>query len=68
MRKPVIKKSSERPIRLRRFRGDASIQTVGDTIERKLGLPIGCIRIVTPSGKRIRSDATVDALWQRWDG
>ena len=66
-RRPT-KKSSEQPIRLRRFRGDASIQTVGGTIEKKLGLPVGSIRIVTPSGRRIRADATVDTLWQRWGG
>jgi hypothetical protein len=66
MSKNSIKKSQQQPLRLRKFRGDASIQSVGETIEKKLGLPSGCIRIVNPSGRRIRADATVDTLWQHW--
>lgn len=35
-------------------------------IEKKLKLPKGCVRLVNPGGRRIRSSASVDALLENW--
>jgi hypothetical protein len=56
----------QRPIRFRKARADASVQTVLATIEKQLGLPAGCVMIVMPSGRKQRHDATVNRLKKNW--
>jgi hypothetical protein len=58
---------AEEAIRYRQLRADAKIAAVTADLERKLGLPFGCIQFVKPNGKRIRTDATVGTLRAEWD-
>lgn len=66
----MAKKKNETAIRFRKLRGDASIESAHEsaqwTIERTFKLPEGSVRLVNPSGRRIRSDASVDALLKNW--
>lgn len=62
----MAKRKSSKAIRYRALRGDASIESAQRTIEKKLRLPEGSVRLVNPSGRRIRSDATVEALLKNW--
>jgi hypothetical protein len=62
----MAKKRNETAIRFRALRGDASIKSAQWTIEQTFKLPEGSVRLVNPSGRRIRSDASVDALLKNW--
>jgi len=66
MPKRARSKRTQNPIRFRRVRRDGTIGSLVKTWERKLGLPQGCIKIVGPTGKKLRSDATVTALKRLW--
>ncbi len=58
---------AEEPIRFRQLRSDAKIASVCADLERKLGLPAGSLKLVKPSGRVIRADATVGTLRAAWD-
>jgi len=58
---------AEEAIRYRQLRADAKISSVTADLERKLGLPFGCLQFVKPDGKRIRADATIGTLRSAWD-
>jgi len=61
------KTTSAKPIRYKALRVDANIEAAQRTIERKLKLPTGSVKLVYPSGRKARSDATVGALLRHWD-
>jgi hypothetical protein len=50
------------PIRFRKARSDAHIGSLQTEIESVFGLPVGCIRIEAPDGRRMRRDATIARL------
>lgn len=58
---------AEEPIRFRQLRSDAKIGSVCTDLERKLGLPAGCLKFAKPNGQNIRSDATIGTLRAAWD-
>jgi hypothetical protein len=60
------KTRKRKPIRYTRLHNDGSIANAQRTIEKKLQLPKGSVRLVYPSGRRARSDSTVAALKRRW--
>ncbi len=59
-------KRKAKAIRYTRLHDDGSITTALRTIEKKLKLPRGSVRLIYPSGRRVRSDSTVGALKRRW--
>jgi hypothetical protein len=63
----VKKKRPKKPIRYTRLHDDGSIATAVRTIESKLKLPEGSVRLIYPSGRAARSDSTVGALKRRWE-
>ena len=58
---------AQRPIRFRRARADAKIETLQAEIENKYGLPPGSVRIVMPNGRKQRRDSTVSRLKLNWN-
>jgi len=56
-----------KPIRFRKARSDASVSSIVQTIEKKLGLPSGSVKLVYPSGRKARIDATVGSLLAHWE-
>jgi hypothetical protein len=58
---------AEEAIRYRTLRADAKIGSVTADLERKLGLPSGCIQLHKPNGKKIRQDATIGTLRDQWN-
>lgn len=64
------KKSTARkrptPIRYNALRVDASVESAECTIERKLKLPTGSVKLVYPSGRKARRDSTIGALLDHW--
>ncbi len=44
----------------------ATLASIQGTIEDMMGLPSGSVRLVTPVGRRVRSDATVGTLREYW--
>jgi len=62
-----VKKNSERPaLRKNVIRRDATIDRAEREIERVMGLPSGCIRLVLPSGRKARTDKLVGSLLSDW--
>jgi hypothetical protein len=57
-----------KPIRFKVLRVDSSIAGAQQTIERRLGLPSGSVRLVNPGGRKIRSDSSVGTLLHNWEG
>jgi hypothetical protein len=57
----------KKPIRYTRLHDDGSIESAQRTIEKKLKLPAGSVRLIYPSGRKARKDSTVGALKQRWN-
>ena len=56
----------ETPKRYRSANANAWIETIQATIEEEMRLPEGSVRLVYPSGRKARSDATVGSLRRRW--
>jgi hypothetical protein len=63
----TLQTRAQNPIRFRKARADATIQTLQAEIEAKYGLPTGSVKIVMPSGRKQRRDATVRRLKENWD-
>lgn len=61
------RKRKVKPIRYTRLHDDGSLANAQRTIEKKLKLPKGSVRLVYPGGRRARSDSTVGALKRRWE-
>jgi len=53
-------------LRFRKARSDSTIRKLAAAIEAVRGLPVGSVRIVAPSGRKMRDDASVAALRARW--
>jgi hypothetical protein len=60
-------KREMKPIRFKVQRIDSSIATAQETIESRLGLPSGSVRLVNPNGRKARADGTVGALLRYWE-
>lgn len=56
----------QNPKRFRKARNDASISSMQATIEKQLDLPKGSVRLVNPSGKKVRANATIRKLRANW--
>jgi hypothetical protein len=54
------------PVRFKRARSDGSLGSLQRLIERIFGLPQDSVRIVFPTGRKMRSDATVGSLRRIW--
>lgn len=55
------------PTRYRKARSDATIESIQRTLEDKFGLPSGSVKLVYPSGRKARADATVGSLVTHWE-
>jgi hypothetical protein len=65
--KSAARTTKEKPARRRRFlRRDSSVGSAERNIERELGLPRGCVRLVNPDGGNARSDKLIRALLADW--
>ena len=60
-------KRTQKPVRVRSARDDASVKSIAKRIEKDYGLPEGSVRIENPSGKKARSDGKIGSLRKRWD-
>jgi hypothetical protein len=56
---------SKKP-RKRAARVDSSIAKLKREIEARYKLPTGCIKIVRPNGRQMRSTSTVGLLLEAW--
>jgi len=65
--KKTTKRKAEKAKRFRVARSDASVGSIQAAIEDDFGLPGGSVKLVRPSGKRIRSDATIETLLRQWN-
>jgi len=61
-----MKKRKDKPSRYRKVKGNASVDSAERTAEKTLGLPSGSVKICLPSGRKARTDGSVDALRERW--
>lgn len=66
MLRRMAKKRPKKGIRFTRLHDDGAIQTAQRTIETKLKLPKGSVRLIYPSGRKARTDSTVAALKKSW--
>jgi hypothetical protein len=64
---PARATRSEKPSRFRVAKSDAFLSSIQKTIETKLKLPPGSVRLVYPSGRKARTDSTVGAFRKHWD-
>ena len=62
----MTKKKSAKARRKNRLRVDSSVASAEKEIARVFGLPEGCIRLVNPSGRKARSDKSVQTLLEDW--
>jgi len=60
------KTNTSTPIRYRKAKPDASIESIQKQIEKMLGLTVGSVKLVYPSGRKVRIDSTVGALRTHW--
>jgi hypothetical protein len=51
-----------KPVRFKKARGDASVDTIQSTIESDYGLPTGSVRLLRPDGTPKRRDASIASL------
>ena len=58
---------AQTPTRYRKARSDATIESIQRTLEDKFGLPSGSVKLVYPSGRKARADATVGSLVVHWE-
>lgn len=60
-------KRTQKAVRVRSARDDASIKSISKRIEKDYGLPEGSVRIENPDGKKARSNGKIGSLRKRWD-
>ena len=60
-------KREMKPIRFKVFRVDCNIAKAQETIENRLGLPSGSVRLVNPNGRKARADGSVGTLLRSWE-
>lgn len=61
------KKKAESAKRHRKARSDAPIDSIVKTIEETFNLPEGSVKLQYPSGRKARSDTTINQLRKKWD-
>lgn len=67
MPKDKSTRKPETPKRFRVARSDATIEVIQRRIQKDYGLPVGSVKLVYPSGRKARADATVGALLRNWE-
>jgi hypothetical protein len=63
----MSKKRKANAKRFRRVRKNASVGSAQRSIAREMGLPEGSIKLVLPSGRKARADASVASLRGKYD-
>lgn len=58
---------TEKPLRTRVMKSNASIPAAIKKIAKECGLPASSIQLVYPSGRAARSDATIGTLRAQWE-
>jgi predicted MarR family transcription regulator len=61
------KKKAESAKRHRTARSDAPIDSIVKAIEETFKLPEGSVKLQYPSGRKARSDTTINQLRKKWD-
>ena len=61
------KSSNEKPSRCRSARKDATVDSIKSQIESVFGLPEGSVALLSRDGSKLRADAKIGTLRQRWD-
>jgi hypothetical protein len=56
-----------KPIRSKRIKMTASIESATKIIEKQIGLPPGSVALLLPSGRRKNGNASVQSLWDSWE-
>ena len=57
----------QNPIRFRKARSDATLASIQAVIARKLDIPPESLLLITPTGRKMRSNATVGRLRRDWE-
>ncbi|MDM7987339.1 MAG: hypothetical protein QUS13_08405 [Smithella sp.] len=60
-------KIEKKAIRKQVIRVDAFIKTAERKIALEYGLPIGCVRLVLPNGKKARTDKKIKNFLKDWN-
>jgi hypothetical protein len=66
MPRPTGRNTFPKPLRMRALRRDAKVGRAERRMERVFNLPTGSVRLYRPSGRRARSDKSVDRLLKDW--
>ena len=61
------KKKAENAKRHRTARSDAPVDSIVKKIEKAFNLPEGSVKLQYPSGRKARSDTTINHLRKNWD-
>lgn len=56
----------KKAIRKQVIRKDASVGTAEMKIADEYGLPLGCVRLVLPNGKKARTDKKIESFLKDW--
>lgn len=63
---PKSPKRKETPKRFRKAKADATASAFQSKLEKMFDLPAGCIKLVYPSGRKVRTDSTIGAVRAHW--
>ena len=61
------KSSNEKPFRYRSARKDATVGSIKRQIESVFGLPEGSVALLSPDDSKLKANAKIGTLRQRWD-
>ncbi|BDI07571.1 hypothetical protein CATMQ487_45410 [Sphaerotilus microaerophilus] len=61
-----IKKKADGALRHRAARSDAPVDSIVKKIEKTFKLPEGSVKLQYPSGRKARSDTTINHLRKKW--
>ena len=61
------KSSNEKPFRYRSARKDAAVGSIKSKIESTFGLPEGSVALLSKDGSKLKANAKIGTLRQRWD-
>jgi hypothetical protein len=64
--KKKTSKRKQNPKRYRKAKATAAVPSIERRIERDFGLPKGSVKLVYPSGRKARRDATMESLRKHW--
>lgn len=55
-------RSNNSPPRYRKARSDCTVETLRDEISSRYGIPLDCLHITNPNGRRARCDKRLGSL------